>query len=217
MGILSQKPTAATLTQQLGEVQKQLNDARARRATLVATAENDQDYVRLTTIGGQIETLVAKEAKLRSEIADALERERVAEVDKAFDAAAAISSQEMAAGAELAKLISGIWPAVRKLIELDDKFVAAIPVRPPDWERHAFTANLLSLILNQLYIESDGRLRGTTGLVQSPQQLAQNPLFSIVGALREHLAMGLKARSNPQRDGLIAVQEQSGETAEQGE
>ena len=67
-----------------------------------------------------------------------------------------------------------------------------------DWDEHAFTRDLISLILNEMYVTSDGRLRGTTGLVQSPQQLAQNPLFNIEGALREHLAMGFKARPSKQ-------------------
>ncbi len=102
------------------------------------------------------------------------------------------------AGAELRKLIAGVWPAVRKLIELDDAFRAAIPVKPMDWDEHAFTRDLMSLILNQWYIDSGGRLRGSAGLIQSPYELSQNPLNTIEGALREHLALAFKGRPNPQ-------------------
>jgi hypothetical protein len=200
----SQKPAAATLTHQLGEVQKQLNDARARRATLVATAENDQGYARLTTIGGQIETLVAKEAKLRLEIADAVAAERLVERDKAFGAAEAIGSQATEAGAQLIAVIAQVWPAVRKVFELDDRFRAAVPVKAPDWDEYAFTRDLMSLILNQWYIDSGGRLRGSAGLIQSPYELSQNPLNTIEGALAEHLLMGFKARPSKQESAQSA-------------
>ncbi len=194
----SQKPTAATKTQELGGVLKELDAARAEHEALLVTATTDGDDSRLANLRSRIERLAVKEGRIRNEIAGAVAAERLVERDKAFDVAVAIGNQAAQAGAELAKVIAGIWPAVRKLIELDDAFRAAVPVRPPDWDEHAFTRDLISLILNELYVASEGRLRGTTGLVQSPHQLAQNPLFSIEGALREHLAMGFKARPSKQ-------------------
>jgi hypothetical protein len=198
MGILKSAPTAATLTAQLGGVLAEINRLRADIATLLESASTDQDHHRLNVMRSRLDTARAKETKLRAEIAGAVESERLVERDTAFDVAVAIGNQAAQAGAELAKVIAGVWPAVRKLIELDDAFRAAVPVRPPDWDEHAFTRDLISLILNELYVASEGRLRGTTGLVQSPHQLAQNPLFSIEGALREHLAMGFKARPSKQ-------------------
>jgi hypothetical protein len=210
---LFSKPTAAALTQQLGEVQAEINKLRVDIAALSDTAATDQDHHRLNVWRSRLDSALAKETRLRGEIASAVEHQRLAEQDAAFARAETISSRVTQAGAELAAVIAQIWPCVRRLIECDDKFVSAIPVRPADWDRHAFTANLLSLILSELYVASEGRLRGPTGLLQSPQQLAQNPLFTISGALREHLTMGLKARPNPQRDGLVAVHEQGGESA----
>ena len=217
MAIFS-KPTAATLTARLGDVLAEINQLHVDIAALSESASTDADHHRLNVWRSRLDSALAKETKLRAEIAGAVAAERLVERDKAFDAAVAIGNQAAQAGAELAKVIAGIWPAVRKLIELDEAFCAAVPVKPPDWDEHAFTRDLISLMLNEMYVASEGRLRGTTGLVQSPHQLAQNPLFSIEGALHEHLRMGFKARPNPQRDGLIAAQEQSGGVpAEQGE
>jgi hypothetical protein len=211
----SQKPTAATKTQELGGVLKELDAARAEHEALLVTATTDGDDSRLANLRSRIERLAIKEGRIRNEIAGAMAAERLVERDKAFDAAVAIGNQAAQAGAELAKVIAGIWPAVRKLIELDDAFRAAVPVRPPDWDEHAFTRDLISLILNELYVASEGRLRGTTGLVQSPHQLAQNPLFTISGALREHLAMGLKAQ--PSTHAAVSTSATGGEAVQQGE
>jgi hypothetical protein len=209
------RPAATTLTAQLGEVQKQLNDLRARRAGLTATAETEEAYSQLAAMGAQIDVLVAKEARVRGEIAAAVEHERLITQDKAFDAAAAIISQATEAGAELVQAVAGVWPAVRKLIDLDDAVRAAVPVRPPDWDEHAFTRDLISLILAEFYVASDGRLRGPAGLLQSPQQLAQNPLFTIKGALAEHLKMAMKAR--PSTHAAVSTSATGGEAVQQGE
>jgi len=209
------KPTAATLTTQLGDVLAEINKLRAAIVTLSESASTDQDHHRLNVWRSRLDSALAKETRLRGEIASAAEHERLVERDKAFDVAVAIGNQTAQAGAELAEVIAGIWPAVRKLIELDDAFRAAVPVRPPDWDEHAFTRDLISLILNEMYVTSEGRLRGTTGLVQSPHQLAQNPLFSIVGSLAEHLKMAMKAR--PSTHAAVSTSATGGEAVQQGE
>jgi hypothetical protein len=89
-------------------------------------------------------------------------------------------------------------------------------VKPADWDEYAFTRDLMSLILNELYVASDGRLRGSSGLIQSPYELSRNPLFSIEGALREHLAMGFKARPSKQESAQL-TSVTGPEPAEQGE
>ena len=214
MALFNQK-TAATLTEQLGTVLRDINQLHADIATLSESASTDQDHHRLNLWRSRLDSACAKETKLLAEIASAAEHERLAEQDAAFDAAVTIGSRVTEAGAELVAVIAQIWPAVRKLIELDDAFCAAVPVKAADWHRHDFTANLLSLILNELYVASEGRLRGTTGLVQSPHQLAQNPLFSIRGALHEHLQMGFKAR--PSTHAAVSTSATGGEAVQQGE
>src|SRR6266849_5019632 len=214
MALFNQK-TAGTLTTQLGAILGDINKLRADIAALSESASTDQDHHRLNVWRSRLTGALAKETKLRAEIADAVAAERLVEQDKAYAAAETISSEEQDAGAELAKVIAGIWPAVRKLIELDDAFCAAVPVRPPDWDEHAFTRDLISLILNELYVASEGRLRGTTGLVQSPHQLAQNPLFSIELALAEHLKMAMKAR--PSTHAAVSTSATGGEAVQQGE
>ncbi len=148
MALFNQK-TAGTLTTQLGAILGDINRLRADIAALSESASMDQDHHRLNVWRSRLDSALAKETKLRAEIADAVAAERLVERDKAFDVAVAIGNQAAQAGAELAKVIAGIWPAVRKLIELDDAFRAAVPVRPPDWDEHAFTRDLISLILNE--------------------------------------------------------------------
>src|SRR5229473_7437930 len=113
MGILSQKPAAATLTARLGDVLAEINKLRADIAALSESASMDQDHHRLNVWRSRLDSALAKETKLRAEIADAVAAERLVERDKAYAAAETISSEEQDAGAELAKVIAGIWPAVR--------------------------------------------------------------------------------------------------------
>src|SRR6202042_2300735 len=96
------------------------------------------------------------------------------------------------AGAELTKVIAGIWPVARKLLALEADFRTAVPLKSPDWDQFRFTQSLMALIGIELYVHSNGALR-PSGLIDPPYQLSQNPLSSIVGALREHIAMGFKA------------------------
>jgi hypothetical protein len=208
------KPPAATLTRQLGDVQKQLNDLRARRAGLTATAETEDAYSQLAAMGAQIDVLVAKEARVRAEIADARERERLVEQDKAYDAAVAISRQEEDARAELAQAIAGVWPAARKLLDLDVEFRRTIPLKPSDWREQDFSASLMNLIGLELFAGSNGALR-MPGIIQSVYEISQNPLFTIKGALAEHLKMAMKARVSTHA--AVSTSATGGEAVAQGE
>src|SRR5229473_1887918 len=107
------KPTAAALTQQLSEVLAEINRLRVDIAALSESASTDQDHHRLNVWRSRLTGALAKETRLRAEIADAVAAERLVEQDKAYAAAETISSEEQDAGAELAKVIAGIWPAVR--------------------------------------------------------------------------------------------------------
>ncbi len=192
----SQKPTAATKTQELGSVLKELDAARTEHEALLVTATTDGDDSRLANLRSRIERLAVKEGRIRNEIADAVAAERLVEQDKAYDAATAIGEREAQAADELVKTIAAIWPAVQKVLALDDQFRAAVPLKPQDWDQLKFGSALMGLIGMELYIASGGVLRPAR-VIESVWQIAQNPgLNTISGVLKEHIAMALKGRAS---------------------
>ncbi len=59
----SQKPTAATKTQELGGVLKELDAARAEHEALLVTATTDGDDSRLANLRSRIERLAGRAAR----------------------------------------------------------------------------------------------------------------------------------------------------------
>src|SRR5712692_9573496 len=116
MGILSQKPAAATLTARLGAVLAEINRLRVDIAALSESATTDADHHRLNVMRSRLDSARVKETKLRAEIADAVAAERLVEQDAAFDHAETIGSEVKEDGAELRADIARLWQTAKRLL-----------------------------------------------------------------------------------------------------
>jgi len=197
MGILSQKPAAATLTAQLGAILGDINKLHVDIATLSESAATDQDHHRLNVWRSRLDSALAKEMKLRAEIASAIEHERLAGLDKRWDAYVAACERKHASGDKVDTIIVTLLEVIEEhradIVESE----RLLPVRGADYR-----SELQGSVLSYAFDAARGRLQRDV------------TIRSIGDMSREETAIALKARlPKPQQDGPIGVHEQGGEPA----
>lgn len=121
-------------TQELGAVIQDLNTARDEHAGLLQSAARDADYFRLANLQSRIESLTARETKLRREIAEALSAEHLADQHARWDKSGGLGNEVYATALSVDAAIAVL---AEKLTDYRDgigPFEVALPARAPDYE-----------------------------------------------------------------------------------
>jgi hypothetical protein len=188
---------ASVWTQLLSDLNRRINEVDAEiahvKVEVAAAVDDDAGDGRLIVLQSKREGQILKVEAARKKIAEALHAEREAALAQAWDAAKGKERLVEEAASELVTAIKILWAAARKVQEADAEYCTAIPAKASDWEERGFRSRLMNLIEIEIYVLSNGSLRAG-GLIESAYQISLNPLNSIVGALREHIAMAYKAR-----------------------
>ena len=191
--------TSVQLTQQLGEILKEINQLRADIASLTETAATDEEHQRLLVLRSRLDSALARETRKRSEIADALTREEAAAVEARWIAL------EEASGVFQTKA-EAVGATVELLARQSDEMLEAETVMherargldvPRDWNPARFRRDLSVIVGLNLYIASGGKIAAPGGVSESPFQLAKGTWATVRGAAREFVGILFRDRRQP--------------------
>jgi hypothetical protein len=150
---------------------------------------------------------------LRDAHSQALQRERAAQREKDFAVAEDDARALEAVGKEGADLIALIADWHRRVLAAAAKFRQSASVVEPSrlvWNPARFPENLARTIELDLYISSDGAIAPPSGVAESPFQLAKEPRATVLGSIREYIAIALQGRQpngvNPAATGITDIQ-----------
>jgi predicted nucleic acid-binding Zn-ribbon protein len=192
LGVGSEMPDSAALTQALGDLNARINQNRADAAAIEASipgaviASIDgaaTERRKLERLESEHTALVKTATATRREIAEALAREKAAELDGKWERAERLGDELKEAGVEFRAAYDALISAARKVLAVNDRFVESVPVKAPDWSPQIFA----------------------DGVAFFTERLASHVLLERV--VTEQVAMGFKARPSTQQP------KQSGATA----